>query len=110
MFSSHQQPKIHVNSKYRKVIVIRGTKDRPPQRGSLKRGVTAGIEKSLTNNGGKAVDCWSEEAVGKKKRERKTQKIKSKKYKSIKKNKRLSFGVKTEKRKNEFHCELDGEV
>ena len=29
--------------------MIRGTKDRPPQRGSLKRGVTAGIEKSLTN-------------------------------------------------------------
>ena len=65
MFSSHQQTKTHIKSKKRKVTVIRGTKDRPPQRGSLKRGITAGIEKSFTNNGGKAVDCWSEEAVGK---------------------------------------------
>ena len=39
--------------------MIRGTKDRPPQKGSLKRAVTAGTEKSLTNIGGKAVDCWS---------------------------------------------------
>ena len=38
--------------------MIRVTKDRPPQ-GSLKRDVTAGTEKSLTSNGGKAVDCWS---------------------------------------------------
>ena len=45
--------------------MIRGTKDRPPQRGSLRRGVTAGIEKSLTNIGGKAVDCWSGETLRK---------------------------------------------
>ena len=65
--------------------MIRGAKDRPPQKGSLQRGVTAGIEKSLTNNGGKAVDCWSEETLGRtqgrKKRKGKTEK-KSRKKKS----------------------------
>ena len=38
---SHQQPKIHVISKQKQITVIRGTKDRPPQRGSLKTGVTS---------------------------------------------------------------------
>ena len=36
-----------------------------PKEGPCKGVSQACIEKSLTNNGGKAVDCWSEETVGK---------------------------------------------
>ena len=54
-----------LEKKEKKKTVIRGNKDRPPRKGSLQKGISTGVENSLTNNGGKAVDCWSEEALGK---------------------------------------------
>ena len=82
--------------------MIRGTKDRPPHRGSLKRDVTAGTEKSLTNIGGKAVDCWFGVNIREEHKAQEKKRQKNLEYK-------INFIEKEqEKRKNEFHCKSNG--
>ena len=85
--------------------MTRGTKDRPPQIGSLKTGVTAGIEKSLTNIGGKAVDCWSGVNA---KEKHKVQK--GKRQKNLEQKKKRFIEKEQEKQKNEFHCKSNGKI